>query len=137
MKYQITHLKAPWPSGAVVGDVVDLPAVPVWAVGKCRQAADDAEVTREFDATIAGDGSGTALPTIDAINAQVAELTEAHAAEIKQLRADIESGGLALQAALTENAALKDEVAELKRAQEATPADEGKASQAKGKPGKA
>ena len=42
MKLQITHLKAPWPEGAVVGDVLDFPAVPVWAVGKCKQVEDDA-----------------------------------------------------------------------------------------------
>ena len=45
MKLIITHLKAPWPLGAVVGDVVELPAVPVWAVGKCQPAGDDAQVT--------------------------------------------------------------------------------------------
>ena len=44
MKLQITHLKAPWPEGAVVGDVLDLPEVPVWALGKCKQAEDDAPV---------------------------------------------------------------------------------------------
>ena len=44
MRVQITHLKAPWPFGAVVGDVLDLPAVPVWAVGKCKQVDDDAMV---------------------------------------------------------------------------------------------
>lgn len=36
MKVRITHLKAPWPVGAAVGDVLDLAAVPVWAVGKCE-----------------------------------------------------------------------------------------------------
>lgn len=45
MKLRITHLKAPWPAGAVVGDVLDLPAVPAWAVGKCEPAPDDAEIT--------------------------------------------------------------------------------------------
>lgn len=45
MKLTITHLKAPWPAGAAVGSVIDLPAVPAWALGKCVQAADDAEVT--------------------------------------------------------------------------------------------
>lgn len=45
MKLTITHLKAPWPSGAKVGDVIELPAVPGWAAGKCRQADDDAQAT--------------------------------------------------------------------------------------------
>lgn len=60
MRIQITHLKAPWPVGAVVGDVLDLPAVPVWAVGKCKQVEDDVELT-----IVTGDGSGEALPPID------------------------------------------------------------------------
>lgn len=42
MRVQITHLKAPWPLGAVVGDVLEFDAVPAWAQGKCVQVAHDA-----------------------------------------------------------------------------------------------
>lgn len=45
MKLTITHLKAPWPIGAVVGDVIELASVPYWAVGKCAPADDSATVT--------------------------------------------------------------------------------------------
>lgn len=45
MKLTITHLKAPWPTGAVVGDVIELASVPTWAVGKCAPADDSAAVT--------------------------------------------------------------------------------------------
>lgn len=47
MKVTITHLKAPWPEGAKVGDVVEFAGdkVPDWAAGKCKPAADDAAVT--------------------------------------------------------------------------------------------
>lgn len=45
MKLTITHLKAPWPAGAVVGDVIELASVPTWAVGKCAPADDSATVT--------------------------------------------------------------------------------------------
>lgn len=45
MLLTITHLKAPWPSGAVVGDVIELASVPAWAVGKCAPADDGAAVT--------------------------------------------------------------------------------------------
>ena len=45
MKLTITHLKAPWPTGAVVGDVIELASVPAWAVGKCAPADDGADVT--------------------------------------------------------------------------------------------
>lgn len=51
MKLRITHLKAPWPAGARVGDVIDLPEVPAWAVGKCTPAPHDAEVTVELPPT--------------------------------------------------------------------------------------
>lgn len=44
-KFTITHLKAPWPLGAKVGDVIELASVPAWALGKCSPADDDAEVT--------------------------------------------------------------------------------------------
>jgi hypothetical protein len=42
MRVQITHLWAPWPDGAQVGDVVDLPkhsSIPAWALGKCFEVA--------------------------------------------------------------------------------------------------
>lgn len=51
-KHTITHLKAPWPLGAKVGDVIDLATVPVWAVGKCAPAGDDADVTVSFEAPV-------------------------------------------------------------------------------------
>lgn len=73
MKLTITKLKAPWPNGAKVGDVVEFADVPSWAVGKCSIADDDAEVTLLAEAV--GDGSGEALPDIEAINLQVADLT--------------------------------------------------------------
>ena len=60
MKLTITHLKAPWPSGAVVGDVLDLPSVPVWAVGKCQPAGDDAELT--IGAQVADEAEQDAKP---------------------------------------------------------------------------
>lgn len=57
MKLTITHLKAAWPAGAVVGDVIELDGVPAWAAGKCAQAADGATVTIAFEQveTEAGD----------------------------------------------------------------------------------
>lgn len=45
MRVEITVLNAPWPLGAVVGDVVDVDSIPAWAVGKCVQVADDVELT--------------------------------------------------------------------------------------------
>lgn len=47
MKVTITHLKAPWPAGADVGAVVELPGseVPGCFVGKCVEAPEKAEAT--------------------------------------------------------------------------------------------
>jgi len=45
MRVEITVLNAPWPLGAVVGDVVDVDSIPAWAVGKCVQVPDDTELT--------------------------------------------------------------------------------------------
>jgi hypothetical protein len=45
MKVRITHLKAPWPEGALVGDVLEVPEVAPWALGKCVIVGDDEEVT--------------------------------------------------------------------------------------------
>lgn len=87
MRLQITHLKAPWPAGAVVGDVLDLPGIPAWAAGKCVQVGDDVALTivdnSDYIAPIekqvevlpapvfvvspevTGDGTGEALPAVD------------------------------------------------------------------------
>lgn len=89
MKLTITHLKAPWPEGAKVGDVIDLPAVPTWAVGKCTQAADDADVTLG------------ALAAVDAVITEAdAEATQA-AAALAEADAQAEQEKAALEAKAT------------------------------------
>lgn len=71
MRLTITHLKAPWPQGAVVGSVIELASVPVWAVGKCVPAADDAVVT--VGVKPAAD-EVESEPSIDDLRAQAAAL---------------------------------------------------------------
>jgi len=71
MKLTITHLKAPWPAGAVVGGVIELANVPAWAVGKCVPAADDAEVTVGVKPATA---EAESEPSIDDLRAQAAAL---------------------------------------------------------------
>jgi len=89
MKLTITHLKAPWPAGAKVGDVIELPAVPVWAVGKCKPAADDDEVTV---------AAGEAPPLADPLEALRAEATAfidrqraEHAQQVAELQAKLDA----------------------------------------------
>ena len=77
MRLKITHLKAPWPFGAVVGDVLDLPEMPAWAAGKCVRVVDDVELTIVpvevvasdqpvfvVNPEVTGDGTGEALPEV-------------------------------------------------------------------------
>ena len=76
MKLTITHLKAPWPAGAVVGGVIELASVPAWAVGKCVPAADDAAVT--VGGTLINEGTMpdavASEPSIEDLRAQAAAL---------------------------------------------------------------
>lgn len=76
MKLTITHLKAPWPAGAVVGGVIELASVPAWAVGKCVPAADDAAVT--VGGTLINEGTMPAAaasePSIEDLRTQAAAL---------------------------------------------------------------
>lgn len=71
MKLTITHLKAPWPAGAVVGSVIELASVPAWAVGKCVPAADDAAVTVGVKPVVA---AAESEPLIEDLRAQAAAL---------------------------------------------------------------
>ena len=71
MKLTITHLKAPWPAGAVVGDVIELAEVPAWALGKCEPADDAATVTAGAKPAAA---EAESEPSIDGLRAQAAAL---------------------------------------------------------------
>jgi hypothetical protein len=118
MKLQITHLKAPWPEGARVGDVVEVKGdkVPDWAVGKCTQAADNASATIEYppkteqqklDAEPASQRAAEAMADARTF---VENMRREHAAEVQRLRDDIDSGGRALQEALAENDRLRAQI---------------------------
>lgn len=72
MKLTITHLKAPWPTGAVVGDVIELASVPAWAVGKCAPADDSAAVT--VGAVQAAPADEKQEPSIDDLREQAKAL---------------------------------------------------------------
>lgn len=107
MKLTITQLKAPWPNGAEVGDVIELAELPAWAVGKCSIADDGADVTLVPE--VVGDGSGTFLPDVDAINAQVEDLAK----KLDQANAQVHDAINALNAAEDRANAAESMVAEL------------------------
>lgn len=66
MKARITQMKAPWPSGAVVGAVVMFASgsLPAWAVGKCEPVGDGEAPTHVVPD--ASDASGEGLPSMSA-----------------------------------------------------------------------
>jgi hypothetical protein len=66
MKARITEMKAPWPSGAVVGSVVlfSAGAIPAWAAGKCVEAGEDETPTHVVPE--ASSASGEGLPSMSA-----------------------------------------------------------------------
>jgi hypothetical protein len=80
MKVKITSVKAPWPSGAQVGDVVEFEGdkAPAWAAGKFTPAPDDAEAAHKYlpQLEVHGDGTGPVLPAIGEVNLAVAELQQ-------------------------------------------------------------
>lgn len=63
MKVTIQTLKAPWPAGAKVGDIVafDGDTAPAWAVGKFAPAPDNAKADFHYEPKAVTDGSGHAL----------------------------------------------------------------------------
>lgn len=67
--YTIKHLKAPWPAGATVGDVIELETVPGWALGKCEPGGSMATVAF----------ASAAEPEIDAQAAEGAAIAQAEA----------------------------------------------------------
>lgn len=71
MRYVITHLKAPWPLGAVVGDVLELETVPVWAVGKCKPT--DEALTMPVESSAVTSDEAQALAAIQSADAQAKE----------------------------------------------------------------
>lgn len=88
MLYEITHLKAPWPAEAKVGDVVEFDgAVPPWAVGKVKPS-DARSATVElpvFVANIVPESGQSDL--VAELRGRVADL-EAQLAAVNEVKGD-------------------------------------------------
>lgn len=93
--YTIKHLKAPWPAGAVVGDVIEFEALPGWASGKCELGG--TQPTVFADQEVSGDGSGEALAPVDP---EAAKIAAALAAADEQARRELNARVLAAEQAL-------------------------------------
>lgn len=76
MNVRVTALKAPWPEGTQVGSIVAFKGEPpAWAAGKYGPAPEDAKADFTYDPPEVIEGEqGAALPSIEAINAEVAGL---------------------------------------------------------------
>lgn len=93
--YTIKHLKAPWPAGAVVGDVIEFETLPGWALGKCEQGGTQATVFAEQ--AVEGDGTGEALAPVDP---DAAKIAAALAAAEEQARRELHDRVMAAEQAL-------------------------------------
>lgn len=119
MKVTIQTLKAPWPSGAKVGDVVAFEGdtAPAWAVGKFTPAPDNAKADFHYEPkAVIGDGSGQALPAIraDELQEREAAIRKAFSeveAERDQALKERDSAQADLAAALDREAALQQQLA--------------------------
>lgn len=118
MKARITNLKAPWPHGAKIGDVVEFEVVPVWAVGKFDVAEDDADVTAFFEKR--EEIIANVVPD-QALLAQVADLQS----KLEAAQAALAESEGALAAAQADGATLREQ---LEAAQAALAASSKKAS---------
>jgi hypothetical protein len=92
VKVTVTHLKAPWPTGCVPGDVVDLcaDAIPAWAAGKCVPADDEAPAAHSLAPATAlvvnpeqPDGASAEMQAIEAQAVQEKAAIEARAGKAR------------------------------------------------------
>lgn len=129
MKARITHLKAPWPLGARVGDVVEFADIPAWAAGKCEQVDDEQPVTLEFGEPVQVDLVASGASEVEALKAAVADLTEKlEAAELAVLQhaEAAQVAQAAVQSADATISGLNGQVADLTEKLEAAQAKTGK-----------
>lgn len=129
MKARITHLKAPWPLGARVGDVVELGSEPAWAVGKFEKVGDDEPVTLEFGEPVLVELSGGDASEVDGLKAAIADLTaklEAADLAVLQHAEAAQVAQAAVQSADATIAGLNEQVADLTAKLEAAQAKTGK-----------
>jgi hypothetical protein len=132
MKVVITNAKAPWPQGAKLGDVVDVPtaadmkSLPGCLVGKCKPAEDGAEAALTYEQQLPTPVlAETALATLEvttndsdklAEDLKVAESMLAEARlEADELRGMVERASAERDAAVARVAELEAELAKKKK----------------------
>lgn len=121
MKARITNLKAPWPAGAAVGDVVafHIGSVPVWAVGKCAPVAEDSDevvahlITPAATQVAEDDKADPVSRVVAEAQAHIDRLKAEHEAQVAELQAAGQAKAAGLEAAQADKAAALAQVAEL------------------------
>lgn len=115
IKVEVTHLKAPWPAGAVVGAVVSLLGavkLPAWAVGKCVVlGADDEREPVAVWAPPQIDHSDPQARTFVVNPAAVADQLQQNAARIAELEQQLADADQALGTARAEIGSLGAQLA--------------------------
>lgn len=131
MKARITHLNAPWPSGATVGAVVlfALGEVPAWAVGKCQPAGDDEAPSHVVPAGEQPASSGDAEQVREEARAHIARLEAEFAAHAQGMQAKLQDLTGQLESSQTARAEAEAKVAELTA--QLSAAEEGRAAAVK------
>lgn len=123
--YIIKHLKAPWPKGAKVGDIIEFDVLPGWAAGKCDLGG--SQPTVFADQEVSGDGTGAALAPADP---EAAKIAAALAAADEQARRELNARVLAaeqqlaaakadLEASLSREATLQGHLTDAQKLNEA------------------
>lgn len=131
MKARITHLNAPWPSGATVGAVVLFAGgeVPAWAVGKCQPAGDDEAPSHVVPVGEQVAGPGDAGQVREEANAQIARMEAEFAQHAAGMQAKLQDLASQLESSQTARAEAEAKVAELQV--QLAAAEEGKAAAVK------
>lgn len=123
--YIIKHLKAPWPKGAKVGDIIEFDELPGWAAGKCEPGG--SQPTVFADQEVSGDGTCAALAPADP---EAAKIAAALAAADEQARRELNARVLAaeqqlaaakadLEASLSREATLQGHLTDAQKLNEA------------------
>lgn len=96
MKVRINVLKAPWPAGAVVGDVVEVASITPAFLGKCEQVSDDAPATVAFQTAAEAEAAAKEKAEAEAAAKLKAEQDAKAAAEAEAaaLKAEAEALGI-------------------------------------------
>lgn len=133
MKARITHMKAPWPSGAAVGTVVLFAsgAVPTWAAGKCVAAGDDETPTLVVPASLlaAKPVGSDAEQVREEAGKHIARLEAGFAAHAQDMQAKLQDLTGQLESSQTARAEAEAKVAELTA--QLSAAEEGRAAAVK------